>query len=71
MGPTIRHAWESIIRPPPSGTRRYDLDARADRLAELSVIAQVANVCHTTIAQDAWFETPCGGVRRGPRPRPT
>ena len=27
---------------------------RADRLAELNVIQQVANVCHTTIVQDAW-----------------
>ena len=31
-----------------------DMDARADRLAELNVEAQVANVCHTTIVQDAW-----------------
>ena len=31
-----------------------DFDARADRLAELNVEAQVANVCHTTIVQDAW-----------------
>jgi carbonic anhydrase len=31
-----------------------DLDARADRLAELNVEVQVANVCHTTILQDAW-----------------
>ena len=31
-----------------------DPDARADRLAELNVEAQVANVCHTTIVQDAW-----------------
>ena len=31
-----------------------DFDARADRLAELNVVAQVANVCHTTIVQDAW-----------------
>jgi carbonic anhydrase len=31
-----------------------DLEARADRLAELNVEAQVANVCHTTIVQDAW-----------------
>jgi carbonic anhydrase len=31
-----------------------DPDARANRLAELNVIAQVANVCHTTIVQDAW-----------------
>jgi carbonic anhydrase len=28
--------------------------ARADRLAELNVAAQAANVCHTTIVQDAW-----------------
>ncbi len=27
---------------------------RADRLCELNVEAQVANVCHTTIVQDAW-----------------
>ena len=31
-----------------------DLDQRTDRLAELNVEAQVANVCHTTIVQDAW-----------------
>ena len=31
-----------------------DLGARANRLAELNVEAQVANVCHTTIVQDAW-----------------
>lgn len=27
---------------------------RADRLCELNVIQQVANVCHTSIVQDAW-----------------
>ena len=27
---------------------------RVDRLAELNIEAQVANVCHTTIVQDAW-----------------
>ena len=32
-----------------------DLEARTDRLAELNVEAQVANVCHTTIVQDAWM----------------
>ena len=32
----------------------HDPAARADRLAELNVEAQVANVCHTTIVQDAW-----------------
>jgi carbonic anhydrase len=29
-------------------------EARANRLCELNVAAQVANVCHTTIVQDAW-----------------
>ena len=39
---------------------RDELDAigaeekRADRLCELNVAAQVANVCRTTIVQDAW-----------------
>ena len=32
----------------------HDPEARTDRLAELNVEAQVANVCHTTIVQDAW-----------------
>lgn len=31
-----------------------DRAAREDRLCELNVAAQVANVCHTTIVQDAW-----------------
>ena len=31
-----------------------DLEARTNRLAEMNVEAQVANVCHTTIVQDAW-----------------
>jgi carbonic anhydrase len=31
-----------------------DPAAREDRLCELNVSAQVANVCHTTIVQDAW-----------------
>jgi carbonic anhydrase len=31
-----------------------DFEARVNRLAELNVEAQVANVCHTTIVQDAW-----------------
>jgi carbonic anhydrase len=31
-----------------------DADRRQDRLCELNVAAQVANVCHTTIVQDAW-----------------
>jgi carbonic anhydrase len=31
-----------------------DEDRRVDRLCELNVIEQVANVCRTTIVQDAW-----------------
>ena len=31
-----------------------DEPARSNRLAELNVIEQVANVCETTIVQDAW-----------------
>ncbi|HEB76928.1 MAG TPA: carbonate dehydratase [Methylothermaceae bacterium] len=29
-------------------------EQRADKLCELNVIQQVANVCHTTVVQDAW-----------------
>ncbi|HZZ85982.1 MAG TPA: carbonate dehydratase [Anaeromyxobacteraceae bacterium] len=42
------------------GAHRAELEAIADpvarenRLCELNVVAQVANVCHTTIVQDAW-----------------
>ncbi|WP_438865484.1 carbonate dehydratase [Neptunicella sp.] len=31
-----------------------DEKAKVDRLCEMNVIAQVANVCHTTIVQNAW-----------------
>lgn len=31
-----------------------DQEERTNRLAEMNVEAQVANVCHTTIVQDAW-----------------
>ncbi len=31
-----------------------DVQARTDRLCELNVVQQVANVCHTTMVQDAW-----------------
>jgi carbonic anhydrase len=31
-----------------------DPNARNDRLCELNVLAQVKNVCHTTIVQNAW-----------------
>lgn len=31
-----------------------DDEARLDLLCELNIVSQVANVCHTTIAQNAW-----------------
>jgi carbonic anhydrase len=31
-----------------------DMEKRTNRLAELNVESQVANVCHTSIIQDAW-----------------
>ncbi len=31
-----------------------DMEERVDLLCELNVIEQVANICHTTIVQDAW-----------------
>jgi len=34
---------------------RGDGAARCDRLCELNVIEQVANVCRTTIVRDAWL----------------
>ncbi|PLY15749.1 MAG: carbonate dehydratase [Sedimenticola sp.] len=39
-------------------SERFDIckdeEARVDLLCELNVVEQVANVCHTTIVQDAW-----------------
>ena len=33
---------------------RGDCRGRVDRLCELNVIEQVANVCQTTVVRDAW-----------------
>jgi carbonic anhydrase len=44
----VRHkhaSWLSSIPEP---------DKRLDKLCELNVVEQVANVCHTTIVRDAW-----------------
>jgi carbonic anhydrase len=44
----VRHKHESVLA-------NAGNDARAaERLCELNVIEQVANVCHTSIARDAW-----------------
>ncbi len=33
-----------------------DPDERTDRLCEMNVVAQVYNVCNTTLVQKAWFK---------------
>jgi len=43
----VRHKHEALLE------ARDDASA-AERLCELNVIEQVANVCHTSIARDAW-----------------
>jgi carbonic anhydrase len=44
----VREKHDSLLRNLPDDT------ARSHRLCELNVIEQVANVCQTTIVQDAW-----------------
>lgn len=44
----VREKHDRLISPP------TDLRSAGDRLCELNVIEQVANVCHTSIARDAW-----------------
>jgi carbonic anhydrase len=44
----VREKHDSLLRNLPDDT------ARTHRLCELNVIEQVANVCQTTIVQDAW-----------------
>ena len=50
----LRHIRDVALWNRDELTAIADPKARADRLAELNVFAQVANVCHTTIVQDAW-----------------
>jgi len=44
----VRHKHESWLSVIP------DAGQRVDKLCELNVVEQVANVCHTTIVQNAW-----------------
>jgi carbonic anhydrase len=44
----VRQKHEALLATVPDDT------AASDRLCELNVIEQVANVCYTTIARDAW-----------------
>ena len=50
----LRHVRDVITARQEELEAIADPGAREDRLCELNVAAQVANVCHTTIVQDAW-----------------
>lgn len=50
----LRHIKDVYSRNDGELSRIADGAARADRLCELNVAAQVRNVCHTTIVQNAW-----------------
>ncbi|MFT3917809.1 MAG: carbonate dehydratase [Anaeromyxobacteraceae bacterium] len=50
----LRHLRDVAVVHAPELEGLPDDDARERRLCELNVASQVANVCHTTIVQDAW-----------------
>lgn len=50
----LRHIRDVAMTHAEELARIEDPVARRDRLCELNVAAQVANVCHSTIVQDAW-----------------
>jgi len=50
----LRHLQDVRARYEPLLAQAPDETAASDRLCELNVIEQVANVCHTTIVRDAW-----------------
>jgi carbonic anhydrase len=50
----LRHIRDVAMRHRDELAAITDPVAREDRLCELNVMAQVENVCHTTIVQDAW-----------------
>jgi carbonic anhydrase len=50
----LRHIRDVYMANRAELDRIPDPAARQDRMCELNVAAQVANVCHTTIVQDAW-----------------
>jgi carbonic anhydrase len=50
----LRHVQDVREKHADGLSRLHDEPARSARLCELNVIEQVANVCSTTIAQDAW-----------------
>lgn len=50
----LRHVQDVRLKHEAALANIIDEKAEADRMCELNVIEQVANVCHTTIARDAW-----------------
>jgi carbonic anhydrase len=50
----LRHVQDLVERHQGYFTRSMTEADSADRLGELNVVEQVANVCRTTIVQDAW-----------------
>lgn len=51
----LRHVQDIRDRHSDSLRRITDVAASARRLCELNVVEQVANVCRTTVVQDAWM----------------
>jgi carbonic anhydrase len=50
----LRHVQDVHSKHGANVERIVDLPERVDRLCELNVIEQVANVCQTTVVRDAW-----------------
>ena len=50
----LRHVQDVHAKHDDAVSAIPDLSDRVDRLCELNVIEQVANVCQTTVVQDAW-----------------
>ena len=50
----LRHVQDVHAKHDSTVSREPDLAHRVDRLCELNVIEQVANVCTTTVLHDAW-----------------
>ena len=50
----LRHVQDVHSKHDGTVSKEPDLPHRIDRLCELNVIEQVANVCQTTIVRDAW-----------------
>ena len=50
----LRHVQDVHSKHDSTVSKEPDLPHRIDRLCELNVVEQVANVCQTTIVRDAW-----------------